>query len=139
MRAREAQGRQQVVGGAVRELEQEVGRAGRDEDGVGIAREVDVRHVVGDAAVPLVRVDAAPGQGLHRDGADEVGGRFRHHDLHVRALLDEGAAQFRRLVAGHAAGQAEDDLLALQVHAHEILRSANALIWFCSRGAVRPR
>ena len=56
--AREAQRRQQVVGVAVRELGEEVGRGGRDDDGVGAAREIDVAHRVVGAGCP--QVGAAP-------------------------------------------------------------------------------
>lgn len=132
-RTRHAQGREQVVAGAVRQFADEVGRAGRDQHRVGAAREVDVRHVVRHARIPLIEPDGVAGQRLHRHGTDEMGRRIGHHDLHLRALLDQRAAQFGRLVAGHAPGQAENDLFTLQVHAHLTLLSA------CSRGAVRRR
>jgi hypothetical protein len=38
-------------------------------------------------AVPLVGIDGAAGQRLHRHRADEVGGRFGHHDLHAAPCL----------------------------------------------------
>src|SRR5690606_2897272 len=73
-------------------------------------------------------------QGLHGDRANEVGGRFAHDHLHAGAFLDEGTAQFRRLVAGHAPGQAEDDFLALEVHAH---RSSGIQDLFTRRSSSR--
>ena len=50
--AREAQRRQQVVGMAVRELGDEIGRRRRDDDRIGVARELDVTHRVGGARSP---------------------------------------------------------------------------------------
>ena len=70
----QAQQRQQVVGTALHQLRDEVGAGRRDQDGVGLAREVDVRHVVGGAVIPLVGVDGVIGQRLHRHRGDEAAG-----------------------------------------------------------------
>ncbi len=50
--AREARRREQVVGEAVGELGEEVGARGRDHDRIRPARELDVRHAVGEARDP---------------------------------------------------------------------------------------
>jgi hypothetical protein len=101
----QAEQREQVVGAAVQQLGQEVGAGRRDEHRVGFAREVDVRHAVRLAPVPLAAVDVAVRQRLQRRRGDEVLGGLGHHDLHRRTGLDQLAHQLGRLVAGDAAGQ----------------------------------
>ena len=99
---------------AVQEPGDEVGAGRRDQHGIGFAREVDVRHVVGLARVPLARVDGAVRERLQRHCGDEVLGGLGHHDLHGRSRLDHRARQLGRLVAGDAARQAEHDVAARQ-------------------------
>ena len=70
---------------------------------------VDVRHVVGDAAVPHVGEDRLAGQRLHGRRRDEAAGGLGHHHLHVGAVLDQQAHEFGGLVGGDAAGDAEHD------------------------------
>ena len=112
--ARDAERREQVVGHAVRELGEEVGGGGRDHDRVGFTRQIDVRHVVRHARVPLARVDRTAGERLHRDGGDELRGRFGHDDLHGRAGLGQQTREFGDLVAGDAARQAEDEVFSCE-------------------------
>ena len=114
-RPRQAEQRQQVVGAAVQQLGDEVGARRRDQHGVGLARQVDVRHVVGVARVPLAGVDGAVRERLQRHRGDELLGRLGHHDLHRRAGLDQRARQLGRLVAGDAARQAEHDVAAREL------------------------
>ncbi len=78
-------------------------------------RQVDVRHVVGLARIPLRAIDRPVGQRLHRHRRDEMLRRLGHHHLHGGAFLDQGAAQFGRLVAGDAAGEAQDDMFASKI------------------------
>ncbi|MGF6481566.1 hypothetical protein QFZ91_003729 [Paraburkholderia sp. JPY419] len=112
--ARDAQSRQQIVGHAVRELGEEVGRRRRDHDRIGFARQINVRHVVRHASVPLARVDRPARQRLHRDGGDELRGRIGHDDLHGRACLGQQTREFGDLVAGDAARHAEDEVFACE-------------------------
>jgi hypothetical protein len=56
-RPRQAQQAQQFVGAALRQLAMKSALAGRHQHGIGLARQVDVRHVVGLARVPLAGVD----------------------------------------------------------------------------------
>ena len=60
---------------AVHQPGHHVGARRRDDDRVGAAGQVDVRHVVGLARIPLAREHAAAGQGLHRHRRDELLGR----------------------------------------------------------------
>ena len=106
-------GRQQVICQPVCHLGQEVGRGRGNEDQVGFTREVDVRHVVGDAAVPLVGIDRAARERLEGHWRHEVRGAFGHHHLYVGAGLAKQTYQLRGLVGRDAAGDAEYDALSL--------------------------
>ena len=99
----------------MQQLGHEVGAGRRDEDGVRLAAEVDVRHVVGLARIPLRVIDRAVGQGLHGDRRDELARGLGHHHLHGRARLDQGAAKLGRLVAGDAPGQPQDDVFSGEI------------------------
>ena len=126
-RPRQAQQAQQVVSPAVQQLCDEVGAARRDQDRIGLARQVDVRHVVGyltgRAAVPLAGKNRTPAERLHRHRRDELRGRLGHHDLHCRAGLDQRAAQLGAFVAGDAAGQAQHDMPAGQFKRLRVLET----------------
>ena len=111
-RPRQAEQREQIVGAAMQQLGDEVGARRCDQHRVGLAREVDVRHVVGFARIPLAGVDGAVGERLQRHRGDELLGRLGHHDLHRRPGLDQRPRQLGRLVAGDAARQAEHDVAA---------------------------
>ena len=111
--ARQAHQAQEVVSAAMQQLGHEVGAGGRHQNRVGFAAEVDVRHVVGLAGVPLRDVDGPVAQGLHGYRGDELRGRLGHDHLHLRALLDQQAAQIGRLVAGHAAGQPQNNVFTV--------------------------
>ena len=114
--ARQRQRCQQVVGDAVCHLGQIVGRGGGDEQQVGLARQVDVRHAVAALRVPRIGEDVLAGERLEGQRRNEVHRRVGHRYLHRSALLDEQAHQFRRLVCRNAAGDAEGDALAFQFH-----------------------
>jgi len=107
--AREAERREQVVGVAVRELREEVGRRGRDDDRVGAARDRDVVHRVGRAGGPQVGRDRPAGQRLERRRRHEARRRLGHHDVDGDARLHEQACELGGLVGGDAAGDAEND------------------------------
>ena len=111
-RACQAQQRQQLASAALRQLGDEVGAGRRHHDGVGLAAQVDVGHVVVRPRVPLRHVDWSPRQRLHRHRRDELARGLGHHHLHRGAGLDQQPAEFRRLEAGGAARQAEHDMAA---------------------------
>ena len=110
----DAHRRQQIVAEPVRDLREEVGRCGHHDDRIGLARQVDVGHVVRLARIPLAGEDRAVRQRLQGHRGDELLGRRGHHDLHGRAGLDQLAREVGGLVAGDAARQAEHDVLARQ-------------------------
>ncbi len=127
-RTRQAQQRQQVVGAAASQGGDEVGTGRRDDDGIRLARQVDMRHVAGRTRVPGAGVDVPAGERLHRHWRDELLCSLGHHDLHRGAGLDQFARQVSRLVAGDAAAQAEHEMAAGKIQpgliAHRIPQPA---------------
>ncbi len=100
---------QEVVGQAVREAGDGVGRRRHDEQQIGRRRERDVLDVGIEARRPLARDDAPPGDRLEGQLADEAAGALRHHDGDVVALLLEAAHDLDRLVGADAAAHAHRD------------------------------
>jgi hypothetical protein len=100
----EARGEQVVrlPGGGARH---EIRRGRRHDDGVRVAREVDV--IEGATRIEQPRVHGPAGERLEGDGADELRRGARHHDVDLGARLREQPRQPRRLVARDAAGDAE--------------------------------
>jgi len=90
--------REDVVGQAVGELGERVGRAGRDHEQVG-AGQVRVEILVG----------GAPGQRVERLRGDEALGPRRDERHHVVARLDEQAGQLARLVGGDPPRHTQQD------------------------------
>ena len=103
-RARQAHEAEQIIGPAVEQFGHEIGTGRGNHDGVGLACEVDVSHVVahpgGIARIPLRGEHRSARQCLHGHRRDELHGRIGHHNLHRGARLDEGAAQLSRFVTG---------------------------------------
>ncbi len=119
--AGQAQQAEQLVGAALRQPGDEIGAAGGDQDRIRLAAQVDVRHVVGLARVPLRGIDRAARERLHGDGRDEPLGRLGHDHLHGGARLGEQARQLGRFVAGDAARKAQENVFARQfVHGRAI-------------------
>ncbi len=75
------QGADKIVGETVRHFCEHVGRAGSDEDEVGLLGEADVLRVFTVDMVPKVGVDRLGGEGLEGGGADKVLGFSRHGDV----------------------------------------------------------
>jgi hypothetical protein len=101
---------QQLVGPALHQLRDEVGAGRGNHDGIGLAAQVDVRHVVVRPRVPLRAVHRPARQRLHGHGCHELAGRFGHHHLHRGAGLGQQAAELGRLEAGHTARQPQHDM-----------------------------
>ena len=103
---------QQVVGTAGDGAGQQVGGGRCDDDEVGLLADADVRHLVDvleDAGVHRV-----PGQRLERGGADEAQRGLGGNDADGVAGLGELTDHRARLVGGDAAGDADDDPLAVR-------------------------
>jgi hypothetical protein len=87
---------QQIVGPALHQLGDEIGLAGATRMASASRAEVDVRHVVGLARIPLAQHHRLARQRLHRHRGDELAGGLGHHHLHAGAGLGEGPHQFGR-------------------------------------------
>src|SRR5271169_6053904 len=109
---REGRHGEQVVGEPVRQLREDVGRRGGDEEEVRPSREADVQDV--RVRAPEVRVRRAAREGLERQGRDEPARGRRQDRVHVRARLREEARELGGLVRGDGAADAEEDSLAAE-------------------------
>ena len=105
----ETERREQVVGEAVREATDEVGRRGRDEDSIGPARELDVAHRRFGGLVPEVGAYRPARERLEGERRDELLRARAHHDLHFGAPLTQATHDFGALVRSDAARHAEQD------------------------------
>ena len=97
------------IGEAVRQLGQKIRRSRGDQDDVGFTRELDVRHVVSNARIPLVAIHRMAGERLKRYRRDEAGRRLGHHHADGCSQLDQLADEFGGLVRGDAARDAQSD------------------------------
>ena len=93
----------------------EVGTGGCHQDGMGMAGQVDVRHVVGLTRIPLRHINGLIRQGLHRHWGHKLGSSFGHNHLYGRPLFHQGTAQLCGFVASDAAAQAQHDMFVGQV------------------------
>jgi hypothetical protein len=113
-RPRQAHQAEQVVGPAMQQLGHEVGAGRRHQDGIGLAPQVDVRHVVARAShceVYTGRCDSA----CIVTGVMNCSAASVITTCTVAPALTSSAAQLGRLVAGNAPGEAQNDVFACQV------------------------
>ena len=133
-RTGQAQEAEQIVGAPVQQFGHEVGAGRGDQHRVGFPGQIDMRHIVVGAAVPLRIKNRPPAQSLHGHRRDELRRCLSHHDLHRSPFLDHGAAQLSGLVAGDAAAEAQNNVFALQVHGVACAR----FLGFCGYGLTPP-
>ena len=107
--ARKRQRRQQVVGMSVRNLGQEIGGGGRNDDRVRAAREIDVAHAVRRAGGPQIREHGIAGECLQGYRRDESARARRHDNVDRDIRFDEQASELRRLVCGDASSHTQYD------------------------------
>ncbi len=113
----ERHGGEKIVGHAMGQLGKNVGGGRRDDQGFGGLGFGDVLYGgvrVGDVtiAVPQAGDDAVAGDAGKRQGSDEMLRGCGHRDVNVERLLLQSAHQFRCLVRGDAAGNANHDFHA---------------------------
>ena len=75
----------EIVGDAVRDFGDGVGRGGRNQHHIGFAREVDVGHAIAARAAVGIEQHRITAQGLKRVGMDEFGGAVAHGHCHFMA------------------------------------------------------
>src|SRR6185312_2033535 len=113
---------------------------GSGHDRVHAARELDVRHVVGEARVPEVRHHGLAREGLECRGRDESRRRLGHRDLHVDVIAYEEASELGHLVGGDAARHAEQHAAIQDLVHKDILPTPEARMSMAGRAAMeRPR
>ena len=127
---------EQIVGPAMQQFGHEVGAHRRNQDRIGLTRQIDMGHVVVQrpdrAAVPLTAVYRPAAQSLQRHRRDELLGGLGHHNLHAGAGLDQRPAQFGGLVAGDTARQAQHNMPAREL-GHVFRPRANSCQIFLNR------
>ncbi len=94
---RQDERRQEVVGDPVRELGDDVGGRGRDQEQIDFRGERDVLDVRVHAGRELIADHPASRNRLERDGPDEAARRSRHQRDHVVAALLEAARDLHGL------------------------------------------
>ena len=116
----QVEGGEEVVGNAVGELGQDVGRGGGDDQRVGPLRLADVLDAVlfgggfvgavpGARVVPQAGDDLVAGERGEGERLDESRGRPGHDHMDLKSLALQGAHQFRRFIRGNSAGDAHGD------------------------------
>jgi hypothetical protein len=105
---------QEIVAHARRQPRDHVGGGRRDDQQVGLIGELDVPDLRFAIEIEELGVHRVAGQRLEGQLADELGRGAGHDHPHLGARLDEEPAELRRLVGRDAAGDAEDDALALE-------------------------
>ena len=113
--ARQAHQAQQLVGAPVQQLGHEVGAARSNQNGIGFSAEIDMRHVVGFAGIPLRGIDRPVTQCLHGHRGGELCCSLRHHHLHRRALFHQSPTQLCRFVASDAPSEPQYDVFSSKV------------------------
>ena len=109
---RERGHREEVVGEPVRELREDVGGGGRDDEKVRSLGEADVQDV--RLLAPEVRERGTAREGLERERRDEARRGRRQDRVHARAGLRQPAREIRGLVRGDRAADAEEDSLSAE-------------------------
>jgi len=110
-------GADQVVTRTVCQLENTVGSGRYDQEHVGTARHLDMRHRVVRARVPDVTVDRVAGQCLEGGRGHKAGSGLAHHHFYVMASLDQQPGKLCRFIGSDAAGNAKKDAFLSHVAA----------------------
>ena len=113
---REIQGRQEIRRDALREVSQNIGCRGNDDEG--IDRLGDCNMLDGGINIRLVFLagrehasnDFLSGERSECEGLDELLGGVGHDDLHANATVLQQTQHFRCFVRRDSAGDAEGDL-----------------------------
>ena len=100
-RTRQAQEAQQIICPSMNQLGHEIRAGRRNQNGISSSGQIDVRHVVELAIIPLGDEHLSARKRLHGHRGNELGGSLRHHHLNAGTGLDEQAAQFGGLITGN--------------------------------------
>ncbi len=107
-----------VVGNAVGQLTDQVGRGRCNHDGIGLGRPIDVPKRSLVRLLEEAGADRTTREGLKRHPADEVLRVAGHHHPDGGLLAGHEAQQFDALVCGDAAADAQNDIFVFQSVGH---------------------
>ena len=113
---REIERGQKIAGDSLREVRENVGRGGSDDEGIDRLRDGDVLDGGVDVGLMLFAGrehagdDFFSGESGEGERADELLGGAGHDDLHADAAVLQQADDFRGLISCDSAGDAESDL-----------------------------
>ena len=118
---RQHHGGQHIVCDAVGHLGDDIGGGGGHQDHIGLFGQGNVGDLEFEVPVKGVHHALVAGQGLEREGSDELGGVPGHDDLYVGPQLAQCAGYVCHFIGGNAAGDAQKDAFALQIHPKNLL------------------
>ncbi len=107
---REQQRGGKVVGVPRRHLGDEVGGGGRNDDQVGLARQLDMSHLDLILEVPERGEDLVFGQGGERHRRDEMRSALGQDAAHAHPRLADQPDELARLVSGNPAADDQEDV-----------------------------
>ena len=115
-------GGEHVVGDAVGHFSDDVGGGRCHQDHICLLGQRDVSDLELEVTVKGVHHALVAGEGLEGERGDELGGIFGHDDLHVRAQLAQCTGHIGHFISGDAAGDAQKDAFAFQIHWSNLLQ-----------------
>ena len=118
---RKHHGGEHIIGNAVGHFGNDVGRGRCHQNDIRLFGQRDVSDLELEIAVEGVHHALVAGQRLKDERGDEMGGVLSHNDLHVRPQLFECAGHICHFIGGNAAGNAQKDAFALQIHPKNLL------------------
>ena len=110
--ARQHHGCQQIIGHAGTDARQKISGRRCHQQQVGLPRQINVRHGIRHARIPLIEINRSPGKCLESRRRDEMRCPFAHRYLHFSPLPNQQAYQFCRLVGSYTTGDTEHEALA---------------------------
>ena len=102
-------GGEHIVGQAVGDLADDIGRGRGHQDHVGALGQGHMLHGVLEIPVEGVHQALVGGEGLEGDGVDEIGGVLGHQHLDIGVELLEHGCQRSDLIGGDGAGDGQND------------------------------
>ena len=118
---RKHHGGEHIIGNAVGHFGNDVGRGRCHQNDIRLFGQRDMGDLELEIAVEGIHHALVAGQRFKDERGDEMGGVLGHNDLHVRPQLFECAGHICHFIGGNAAGNAQKDAFALQIHPKNLL------------------
>ncbi len=113
---RKHHGGKHIIRNAVGHFGNDIGRGGCHQNDVCLFGQRDVGDLELEIPVEGIHHAFVTGQRLKDERGDEMGGVLGHNDLHVGPQLFECTGHICHFIGGNAAGDAQKDALAVQIH-----------------------